>query len=124
MKKTWVIVVNVVLIAAILGFVAFYANYEGKTYYRRQMEALFIEIHYGYEVRTVQEFGNQPVIVATGAVPRILKDVKGHEKMIEACDYLLSEPGAAEAEGAGATAAAGETASTALTDPSTKTCPC
>ena len=39
MKKTWVIVVNVVLIAAILGFVAFYANYEGKTYYRRQMEA-------------------------------------------------------------------------------------
>lgn len=34
MKKTWVIVVNVVLIAAILGFVAFYANYEGKTYYR------------------------------------------------------------------------------------------
>ena len=95
-------------------------SYKGKlrdllAWYRRQMEALFIEIHYGYEVRTVQEFGNQPVIVATGAVPRILKDVKGHEKMIEACDYLLSEPGAAEAAGAGATAAAGETASTALT---------
>ncbi|MBR2798673.1 MAG: response regulator [Clostridia bacterium] len=39
MKKTWVIVVNVVLIAAILGFVAFYASYEGKNYYRQQMEA-------------------------------------------------------------------------------------
>ena len=63
------------------------------------MEDLDIEIHYNYEVRTVQEFGDQPVIIATGAVPRILKGVKGHEKMIEACEFLLSEPGAVVAAG-------------------------
>ncbi len=68
-------------------------------WYRNQMETLGIEIHYGYEVRTLAEFGDQPVIVATGAVPRILKSVKGHEKMVEACDFLLREPGAAEAAG-------------------------
>ena len=96
-------------------------SYKGKlrdllAWYRRQMEALDVEIHYGYEVRTVQEFGDQPVIVATGAVPRILKGVKGHEKMIEACDFLLSEPAAAEAAGvATAATVAGESASTALT---------
>ena len=76
-------------------------SYKGKlrdllAWYRRQMAELDIEIHCDYEVRTVQEFGNQPVIVATGAVPRVLKAVKGHEKMIEACDFLLSEPGAME----------------------------
>ena len=64
-------------------------SYKGKlrdllAWYRLQMEDLDIEIHYNYEVRTVQEFGDQPVIIATGAVPRILKGVKGHEKMIEA----------------------------------------
>lgn len=30
----------------------------------------------------------QPVIVATGSVPRILKSIPGHERMIEACEYL------------------------------------
>ncbi len=39
MKKSWVMVVNVVLIAAILGFVALYANYEGRNRFRQQMEA-------------------------------------------------------------------------------------
>ena len=79
-------------------------SYKGKlrdllAWYRRQMEELNVEIHYNYEVRTVQEFGNQPVIVATGAVPRVLKNVPGHEKMIEACEFLLNEPGAVEAAG-------------------------
>ena len=79
-------------------------SYKGKlrdllAWYRLQMEDLDIEIHYNYEVRTVQEFGDQPVIIATGAVPRILKGVKGHEKMIEACEFLLSEPGAVVAAG-------------------------
>ena len=79
-------------------------SYKGKlrdllAWYRRQMEELDIEIHYGYEVKTVQEFGDQPVIVATGAVPRVLKGVEGHERMIEACDFLLNEPGAVEAAG-------------------------
>ena len=79
-------------------------SYKGKlrdllAWYRHQMEALGVEIHLGYEVRTLQEFGDEPVIVATGAVPRVLKGVTGHEKMIEACEFLLSEPGAAEAAG-------------------------
>ena len=79
-------------------------SYKGKlrdllTWYRRQMEELDVEIHYNYEVRTLLEFGNQPVIVATGAVPRVLKNVPGHETMIEACEFLLNEPGAVEAAG-------------------------
>ena len=79
-------------------------SYKGKLrdlldWYRRQMEELGIEIQYDYEVRTVREFGDQPVIVATGAVSRVLKAVKGHEKMIEACDYLLGEPGSFRAAG-------------------------
>ena len=79
-------------------------SYKGKlrdllAWYRRQMDALGVEIHLNYEVRTLQEFGDEPVIVATGAVPRVLKGVSGHEKMIEACEFLLSEPGAAEAAG-------------------------
>ena len=39
MKKTWIVVVNVGLIAAILTFVAFFANYEWKERIRHQMEA-------------------------------------------------------------------------------------
>ena len=39
MKKTGVIVLNVVLIAAILGFVIFYAHYEGEESFRHQIEA-------------------------------------------------------------------------------------
>ena len=79
-------------------------SYKGRlrdllAWYRRQMEELEIEINYNYEVRTIAEFGEQPVIMATGAVPRVLKSVAGHEKMIEACDFLLSEPGAIEAAG-------------------------
>ncbi|MDO5456520.1 MAG: FAD-dependent oxidoreductase, partial [Eubacteriales bacterium] len=79
-------------------------SYKGKlrdllAWYRRQMDVLGVEINYNYEVRTLQEFPDLPVIIATGAVPRILRGVKGHEKMIEACDFLLGEPGAKEAAG-------------------------
>jgi len=86
-------------------------SYKGKlrdllAWYRRQMEALEIEVRYNCEVRTPLEFGDQPVIVATGAVPRVLKNVAGFEKMTEACEFLLNEPGAAEA----AVAEAAETA--------------
>ena len=88
-------------------------SYKGKlrdllAWYRRQMELLGVEIHYNYEVRTLQEFPDQPVIIATGAVPRILRTVKGHEKMIEACDFLLGEPGAKEAAGLAAESTAAE----------------
>ncbi|MDL2250885.1 FAD-dependent oxidoreductase, partial [Lachnospiraceae bacterium OttesenSCG-928-J05] len=61
-------------------------------WYRRQMETLNIEVHLGREIQSLNEFGSEEVIIATGAIPRILKSVPGHEKMIEACDYLNGAP--------------------------------
>ncbi len=68
-------------------------SYKGKlrdllTWYRKQMADLQIEIHYKEEVKDVSLFAGAPVIVATGSKARILKNVPGHEKMLEACDYL------------------------------------
>ncbi|MBQ1385176.1 MAG: FAD-dependent oxidoreductase [Erysipelotrichales bacterium] len=68
-------------------------SYKGKlrdllTWYRKQMKDMDIEIHYNYEVRSIKEFGNLPVIVATGSTPIVLRKVKGYDKMIEACDFL------------------------------------
>ncbi len=58
------------------------------SWYRRQMEELKIEVHLDKEIKDTVDFGNEPVIIATGAIPRILKSVPGHERMIEACEYL------------------------------------
>lgn len=68
-------------------------SYKGKlrellSWYRRQMDELHIEIHLNEEVHSVEQFGDAPVIVATGAKPRIMKNIPGYERMIEACDYL------------------------------------
>ncbi len=68
-------------------------SYKGKlrdllTWYRRQMEQMEIEIHFESEIRNIDQFGQEPVILATGAVPRVLGKIPGHERMIEACDYL------------------------------------
>ena len=68
-------------------------SYKGKlrdllAWYRKQMRDPDIEVHLNYEVRTILEFGRDPVIIATGAAPRKLKQVKGFEKTIEACEYL------------------------------------
>ncbi len=57
-------------------------------WYRKQISELGIEVNYNYEVKTIAEFGDNPVVIATGSTPMILKKVAGHEKMIEACDYL------------------------------------
>jgi len=72
-------------------------SYKGKlrdllAWYRRQMEELHIEVKLGDEVTSASVFGDAPVIVATGSVPRVLKKVPGHERMIEACDYLNGTP--------------------------------
>ena len=72
-------------------------SYKGKlrdllTWYRRQMDVLGIEVKLNDEVKTPAAFGDTPVLVATGAVPRLLKRVPGYEKMIEACDYLNGAP--------------------------------
>lgn len=68
-------------------------SYKGKlrellAWYRRQMEVLGIEVHLGDEIQDISQFGQEPVIVATGAKPRVLGKIPGHERMIEACEYL------------------------------------
>ena len=72
-------------------------SYKGKlrdllAWYRRQMQSLQIEVKLNDEVTSASVFGDAPVIVATGSVPRVLRRVPGHEKMIEACDYLNGTP--------------------------------
>lgn len=68
-------------------------SYKGKlrellAWYRRQMQILNIEIHLNTEINDLSKFAGQETVVATGAVARVLKNIPGHEKMIEACDYL------------------------------------
>ncbi len=68
-------------------------SYKGKlrdllAWYKRQMEQLQVEIHLNTEVKSIDEFGKDPVIIATGAKARVLSKVPGHEKMVEACEYL------------------------------------
>lgn len=68
-------------------------SYKGKLrdlleWYRHQMLALQIEVHLNTEIGDLQSFDGAPVVIATGAKPLILSRVPGHEKMIEACDYL------------------------------------
>ncbi|MCD8106451.1 MAG: FAD-dependent oxidoreductase [Oscillospiraceae bacterium] len=69
-------------------------SYKGKLrdlleWYRSQMKKLEIEVHLSSEIKDVTQFGDSPVVIATGSTPRVLKNVPGHEKMIEACEYLL-----------------------------------
>jgi 2-enoate reductase len=68
-------------------------SYKGKlrellAWYKKQMADLGIEIHLNEEIKDVSEFAGRPVIVATGSTARVLKNVPGHEKMVEACEYL------------------------------------
>ncbi len=68
-------------------------SYKGKlrdllAWYRRQMELSKIEIHLNENVTDLSRFGDEPIIIATGSTPRILKNVPGYERMIEACEFL------------------------------------
>ena len=68
-------------------------SYKGKlrdllAWYRRQMEKLGIEVRLNDEVKDIAALGNVPVVIATGATPRLLRRVPGYEKMVEACEYL------------------------------------
>lgn len=72
-------------------------SYKGKlrdllAWYRRQMEALGVEVRLNDEVTDVHALGEGPIIVATGAVPKVMRSVPGHERMVEACDYLRGAP--------------------------------
>jgi len=67
-------------------------SYKGKLrmlldWYRLQIGKLGIEVHLNTEIKDIADFKGEPVVIATGSTPRILK-VEGYEKMIEACDYL------------------------------------
>ena len=67
-------------------------SYKGKLrmlldWYRLQIGKLGIEVHLNTEIKDIAQFKGEPVVIATGSTPRILK-VEGYEKMIEACDYL------------------------------------
>ena len=53
-----------------------------------KMKELDVEVHLGKEIDSVEKFGDAPVIIATGSVPRVMKNIPGHERMIEACNYL------------------------------------
>ena len=57
------------------------------TWYRYQMDKLGVEVKLNTEVKDINSFNGEPVIIATGSKARILP-VPGKERMIEACDYL------------------------------------
>ena len=68
-------------------------SYKGKlrdllAWYKRRMEKLGIEVRLNDEVKDIAAFGGNPVVIATGATPRLLRHVPGYEKMVEACEYL------------------------------------
>ncbi len=72
-------------------------SYKGKlrdllAWYRKQMADLQIEVHLNETIEDVAQFAGSPVIVATGSTARVLKNVPGNEKMIEACEYLTGTP--------------------------------
>ncbi|MCR5153297.1 MAG: FAD-dependent oxidoreductase [Lachnospiraceae bacterium] len=70
-------------------------SYKGKlrdllTWYKREMEKLNVEIRYNTEIKDLSGFDGD-VIVATGSTARVLRKVPGHEKMIEACEFLTGK---------------------------------
>ncbi len=60
-------------------------------WYRRQMGVLGVKVNLNHKVTDTETFKDGPVIIATGSVPRLLKNVPGYERMIEACDFLNGE---------------------------------
>lgn len=71
-------------------------SYKGKlrdllAWYERQMSVMDIEIHLNEEINDLSKFEGMDIIIATGAKPRVLSKINGHDKMIEACDYLLGK---------------------------------
>ena len=67
-------------------------SYKGKlrellAWYIKQMKDLGIEIKLNTRVDNIEQFNNEPVIIATGSSPRKL-NVPGFDKTIESCEYL------------------------------------
>lgn len=59
---------------------------------RNEVQKMGIEVRYNTEINDISQFGDEPVIIATGSRPRLLKSIPGYEKMLEACDVLNGEP--------------------------------
>ncbi|SFP57869.1 2-enoate reductase [Butyrivibrio proteoclasticus] len=68
-------------------------SYKGKlrdllAWYLRKMDELGIEVHLNEEITDLKQFGKSDILIATGSKARVLRSVPGHEKMIEACEFL------------------------------------
>lgn len=59
---------------------------------RNEVQKMDIELRYNTEIKDISQFGDEPVIIATGSRPRFLKSIPGYEKMLEACDVLNGAP--------------------------------
>lgn len=59
---------------------------------RNEVQKMGIEVRYNTEIKDISQFGDEPVIIATGSRPRFLKSIPGYEKMLEACDVLNGAP--------------------------------
>ncbi len=72
-------------------------SYKGRlrdllTWYRKQISDLGIEVRFNTEIKSAAEFGpDQEVVIATGSTPRILRNVPGFDKTVEACEFLNGE---------------------------------
>lgn len=68
-------------------------SYKGKlrdllAWYRRKIVEMEIEINLNTEIKDISQFEGQELIIATGSSARVLRNVPGHERMIEACEFL------------------------------------
>ena len=71
-------------------------SYKGKlrdllAWYRKQMTDLGIEIRLNEEITDIKKLDAAEIVVATGSKARVLSRIPGHEKMIEACEFLNGE---------------------------------
>ncbi len=68
-------------------------SYKGKlrdllAWYLRKIDELGVEVHLNEEVTDLKQFGKHDILICTGAKARVLRNVPGHEKMVEACEFL------------------------------------
>ena len=69
------------------------ASFKGKLrdlekWYEKQMKDLNIEINFNKEIKDINNIDADAYVIATGSKRRILKNIKGFNKAIEAIDYL------------------------------------
>ena len=55
---------------------------------KKELRDLNVDVRLNTEIRALRELTADEIVVATGSTPRRLP-VKGAERAIEACDYLL-----------------------------------